>query len=49
MTLMLALEYGHLDDEITIPQEAAEVPGDSSLVPVTVGETMTFRDLLYGL
>lgn len=48
MTLMLALEYGHLDDEVTIPQEAAEVPGDSSLVPVTVGEKMTFRDLLYG-
>lgn len=48
MTLLLALEHGHLDDEITIPEEAANVPKDSSLVPVTVGEKMKFRDLLYG-
>lgn len=49
MTCLLALEYGHLDDVITIPQEAADVPKDSSLMPVTVGEEMTMRDLLYGL
>lgn len=50
MTLLLALESGiPLDQMITIPQEAYNVPSDSSMVPVTPGETMTFRDLLYGL
>lgn len=49
MTCLLALEYGHLEEEITIPQEAANVPKDSSLMPVTVGEKMMFIDLLYGL
>lgn len=50
MTLLLALESGiPLDQMITIPQEAYNVPSDSSVVPVTPGETMTFRDLLYGL
>ena len=48
MTLLLALEYGRLDETVTIPQEAADVPKDSSLVPVTVGERMSMRDLLYG-
>lgn len=49
MTCLLALEYGHLDEVITIPQEAANVPKDSSLMPVNVGEEMMFMDLLYGL
>ncbi|MBQ3223404.1 MAG: D-alanyl-D-alanine carboxypeptidase, partial [Clostridia bacterium] len=49
MTCLLALEYGHLEEEIVIPKEAANVPKDSSLMPVTVGEEMMFIDLLYGL
>ncbi len=49
MTLLLALEAGSLDRQITVPQAAEEVPKDSSLVPVTPGEKMTLRDLLYGL
>lgn len=49
MTLLLALESGiPLDEKIVIPAEAANVPSDSSLVPVTPGEEMTFQDLLYG-
>lgn len=48
MTLLLALEYGDINSVITIPPEAAEIPNDSSVVPVTVGEEMTFIDLLYG-
>lgn len=48
MTLLLALEYGHLNDVVTIPKEAADVPGDSSLVPVKPGEKMPFIDLLHG-
>ena len=49
LTLLLALEYGNLDQVITIPKSAADIPADSSLVPVYPGEKMTMRDLLYGL
>ena len=49
MTLLLACEYGHFDDMITIPEEASDISSDSSVVPVTPGETMRFIDLLYGL
>ena len=42
MTLLLALERGGLDQEITIPACAADVPKDSSLVPVYEGEQMRF-------
>ena len=47
MTLLLGLERGiPLDREIAIPQAAADVPGDSTLIPVYPGETMTYGDLL---
>ena len=49
MTLLLALENADLDQQIIIPVSAADVPADSSLVPVYSGEKMTMRDLLYGL
>ena len=49
MTLLLALESGHLYDLVTIPQSAADVPADSSLVPVHPGEQMTMDALLHGL
>ena len=50
MTLLLAVESGwDLDMTVTMPSEAADIPADSSLVPVYPGETMTFRDLLYGM
>ncbi len=50
MTLLVALESGFpFEREVRIPPSAAEVPEDSSLVPVTPGETMAFRDLLYAL
>ena len=50
MTILLAVESGwSLDTPVTIPPEAADIPSDSSTVPVYPGEVMTFRDLLYGL
>lgn len=49
MTLLLALEHNQLDEIITIPSCASDVPADSSLVPVYPGEKMCMRDLLYGL
>ena len=49
MTLLLALESGiAMDTPIVIPQQAAQIPADSSLVPVFPGDMMSFRDLLYG-
>lgn len=49
MTLLLALESGiSMDTPIVIPREAANVPADSSLVPVFPNDMMTYRDLLYG-
>lgn len=49
MTLLTALEYGKLDQQVTIPSSASDVPADSSLVPVYPGEEMSRLDLLYGL
>ena len=49
MTLLLAVESGiPLNETITIPAAAADVPEGSSVVPVTPGEQMSFADLLYG-
>ena len=48
MTLMLALESGiDMDTVIVIPKQAADIPPDSSLIPVFPGDVLTFRDLLY--
>ena len=50
MTLILAVEQGgNLSEIIRIPAEAADIPKDSSVVPVEVGEEMTILDLLYGM
>ena len=49
MTLMLALESGiSLDQRVTVPREAADIPEGSSLVPVKPKDQLTWRDLLYG-
>ena len=48
MTILLALEYYNINSVVVIPPEAADIPKDSSVVPVTPGEEMTFTDLLYG-
>lgn len=49
MTLLLALESADLEQNVTIPPSAADIPADSSLVPVYPGEKMRMIDLLYGL
>lgn len=49
MTLLLAIESGYdLNQQIAIPQAAADIEKGSSLVPVFPGETMSFGDLLTG-
>ena len=49
MSLLLALEYGHLNEIVTVPPEVANIPWDSSKTPVSAGEQMPFVDLLYGM
>ena len=49
MTLLLAIEHGGLEELVTIPECAKDVPADSTVVPVTPGEEMRMMDLLYGL
>ncbi|MEG0741179.1 MAG: peptidoglycan-binding protein [Clostridia bacterium] len=49
MTLLLAVEQSRLEESVTIPQSASDIPKDSSLVPVYPGEQMRMLDLLYGL
>ncbi len=49
MTALLALEYGHLDERVTVPKQITKLPKDSSLVPLKAGEKLPLIDLLYGL
>ena len=49
VTLLTALSLCDPDETVVIPDAAADVPKDSSLVPVYPGETMTMRDLLYAM
>ncbi len=49
MTLLTALSLCDPEQTVVIPDAAADVPADSTLVPVTPGETMTMQDLLYGM
>lgn len=49
MTLITALSLCDPDKLIVIPEEALDVPADSTKVPVYPGEKMTMKDLLYGM
>ena len=47
MTALLVCERGNLDEEVRVPKEAVGVEGSS--LYLREGETLTVRDLLYGL
>lgn len=47
MTALLALEYGDVDDIVTVSKNASGIEGSS--LYLDVGEQLTLRDLLYGL
>jgi D-alanyl-D-alanine carboxypeptidase len=49
VTLITALSLCNQEETIVIPDEATDVPEDSTLVPVEPGEMMTMQDLLYGM
>ena len=47
MTALITLEYGGLDEVVTVGRNAYGVPGTS--IYLNLGEKITLRDLLYGL
>ena len=47
MTALMVLEYGKLDEVVTVGRNAYGVPGTS--IYLGLGEKITLRDLLYGL
>ena len=49
MTLLTALDMCDPDQMVVIPDAAADIPADSTRVPVYPGETMIMRDLLYAM
>lgn len=50
MTALLALQYGKLDQQITVGADAvAAGSGENSRMGISRGETLSLRDLLYGL
>ena len=49
MTAYLALTYGELGDNVTVPQEAVELEEGSMLSGLIPGDVLTLNDLLYAL
>ncbi|HEY5006235.1 MAG TPA: D-alanyl-D-alanine carboxypeptidase family protein [Ktedonobacteraceae bacterium] len=50
MTALIAIESGKLDQAVTVTQaELDQVPADASSADLVAGETLTLRQLLYGL
>lgn len=49
LTCLLALEYGTLDEIVTVPDEAMIDVSGSSMADLEPGDRLTLRDLLYGL
>lgn len=49
LTALVALKYGNLDQNITCSKEILNIDSDSSVAHLMVGDTLTLRQLLYGL
>lgn len=47
MTVLLGLMMGDLNQEVTMTETAANVEEGSSTIPLSVGETIRFEDLLF--
>lgn len=49
MTAYVALKYGNIEDIITVSETALDLPSDSSMAGLEVGDMVTLYDLLVGL
>ena len=47
LTVLLGIMMGDLNQEVTMTESAANVEAGSSVIPLDVGETVRFEDLLY--
>lgn len=47
MTVLLGIELGDMNATVTLDSAAANLPEGSSTIPLSVGETINFQDLLY--
>lgn len=47
MTTLIGLELGDMNATVTMDPLSADIPSDSSTIPLSVGETINFQDLLY--
>lgn len=47
LTVLLGIMMGDMSAEVTMTSTAADIPSDSSTIPLDVGETINFQDLLY--
>lgn len=49
MTALVALKYGNLEDEVTVPEESIITEAGASLAGILPGDVLTLDELLYGL
>ncbi len=49
MTALIAIKYGNLDDMVTVTEEAVITEAGATLCGIKPGDTLTMRQLLYGL
>src|SRR5207248_11001 len=50
VTVMVAMDLaGSLDRQVTVPVEATQVESDSTMMGLAAGETVSVRELLYGV
>lgn len=49
MTTLVALEYGNLDDIVTVGSECRDIEMGSSVCEIKEGDQLTLRQLIYGL
>lgn len=49
MTAYVALKHGNLDDIVTVSSTAVKLPSDSQMCGLQEGDTISLRDLIYGL
>ncbi|MCE5342715.1 MAG: D-alanyl-D-alanine carboxypeptidase [Eubacteriales bacterium] len=47
LTTLLGIQLGDMNATVTMDSVAANIPTDSSSIPLAVGETISFKDLLY--
>ncbi len=47
LTTLLGLQLGDMNATVTMDSVSANIPDDSSTIPLSVGESISFQDLLY--